>query len=70
MNRFTKKQQKDETNIIYKKMWMHPGEYIAEVECSQVLKAGDSIMVQMVAYEPETYHSEGVARIACDVAEE
>lgn len=48
---------------------LHPGEYIDKVECMKKLAAGDTVMVQTVAYEPGTYHSEGVARIACEVAE-
>lgn len=49
---------------------LHPGEYIGEVECNKKLAAGASVMVQTVAFEPETYHSEGVARITCEVAGE
>lgn len=49
---------------------LHPGEYIGEVECEKKLTAGESVMIQTVAYEPETYHSEGVARITCEVAGE
>ena len=49
---------------------LHPGEYIGEVECNRKLAAGDTIMIQTIAYEPETYHSEGVARITCEVAGE
>lgn len=49
---------------------LYPGEYIGEVECDKKLIAGESVMIQTVAYEPETYHSEGVARITCEVAVE
>lgn len=49
---------------------LYPGEYIEEVECDQKLAAGETVMIQTVAYEPETYHSEGVARITCEVAGE
>lgn len=48
---------------------LHPGEYIGEVKCDEKLAAGETVMIQTVAYEPDTYHSEGVARITCEVAE-
>lgn len=49
---------------------LYPGEYIGEVECDRRLAAGENVTIQTVAYEPETYHSEGVARITCEVAGE
>ncbi len=39
-----------------------------EVECERGLSSGEKITLQIVAYEPETYHSEGVAKIVCEVA--
>lgn len=48
---------------------LYPGEYIGEVKCNQKLDAGENVMIQIIAYEPETYHSEGVARITCEIAE-
>lgn len=47
---------------------LYPGEYLAEVECERGLTSGEKITLQIIAYEPETYHSEGVARIVCEVA--
>lgn len=47
---------------------LYPGEYLAEVECERGLAPGEKVTIQIVAYEPETYHSEGVARIVCEVA--
>lgn len=47
---------------------LYPGEYIGDVKCNQRLAAGDNVMIQIIAYEPETYHSEGVARITCEIA--
>lgn len=47
---------------------LHPGEYVGEVECDKKLTAGENVTIQIVAYEPETYHSEGVARITCEIA--
>lgn len=49
---------------------LYPGEYLSEVKCSQGLTPGDTVTIQIVAYEPDTYHSEGVARINCEVAGE
>lgn len=49
---------------------LHPGEYIGEVECEKSLSAGDTVTIQTIAYEPETYHSEGVAKISCEVSGE
>lgn len=49
---------------------LYPGEYIEGVKCEKKLIAGETVMIQTVAYEPETYHSEGVARITCEVAGE
>lgn len=47
---------------------LHQGEYVESVECDQKLSEGENVEIQIVAYEPETYHSEGVARITCQVA--
>lgn len=47
---------------------LYPGEYLREVECTQGLAPGGKVTIQIIAYEPETYHSEGVARIICEVA--
>ncbi len=44
-----------------------PNEYVEEVTCSKVLSAGDKILIKVLAYEPDTYHSEGVAQISATV---
>lgn len=49
---------------------LYPGEYIGEVACDRKPDAAEPVMVQIIAYEPETYHSEGVARITCEIAGE
>ena len=49
---------------------LYPGEYLEGVECAQSLAPGGKVTIQIIAYEPETYHSEGVARIICEVAGE
>lgn len=50
-----------QTGILYQ------GEYVAQVPCEKTVSAGDTVMLHIIAYEPETYHSEGVARISCQV---
>lgn len=47
---------------------LYPGEYLGEVACEKGLAPGGAVTIQIVAYEPETYHSEGVAKIICEVA--
>lgn len=42
----------------------YPGEYVAQVPCHTKLTAGEKILVQILAYEPDTYHSEGVAQFS------
>lgn len=49
---------------------LYPGEYLGEIECERGIAPGEKITIQIVAYEPETYHSEGVAKIICEVAGE
>ncbi|MDE6252996.1 MAG: hypothetical protein K2M78_10235 [Lachnospiraceae bacterium] len=56
--------------LIAKSGMLYAGEYLANLPCDTVLQAGDTILVQIAAYEPQTYHSEGVARISCQVAAE
>lgn len=57
-----------EDQLIAKSGILYQGEYLADLPCDTSLQAEDEILVQIVAYEPETYHSEGVARISCKTA--
>ncbi len=50
-----------ETGIFYQ------GEYVGDVACSRQLLANEKILIKVLAYEPETYHSEGVAQISAAV---
>ncbi len=50
-----------ETGIFY------PEEYVEAVACSRKLSANDKILIKVLAYEPDTYHSEGVAQISAAV---
>jgi len=42
-------------------------EYVEAVSCSRVLSEDDKILIKVLAYEPDTYHSEGVAQISAAV---
>ena len=42
----------------------YPNEYVEKISCSKNLSAGDNILNKVMAYEPDTYHSEGVAQIS------
>ncbi len=44
-----------------------PNEYVEDVPCSRALSANDKILIKVLAYEPDTYHSEGVAQISAAV---
>lgn len=47
---------------------LHPGECLEGIPCQKVLTDGEEVLVQIISYEPDTYHSEGVARVACKVS--
>ena len=51
-----------ETGIFYQ------DEYVEAVACSRELSANDKILIRVLAYEPDTYHSEGVAQISAAIA--
>ncbi|MGN0353295.1 MAG: hypothetical protein ACI4ES_16765 [Roseburia sp.] len=48
---------------------LYPGEYMEKIDCSKSLTAGDSILVKTLAYSPDTFHSEGVAQISCELTQ-
>lgn len=50
-----------ETGIFY------PDEYVEDISCRRKLSANDKILIKVLAYEPDTYHSEGVAQIIAAV---
>ncbi len=54
--------------LIAKSGMLYQGEYLADLPCDVSLQAEDEFLVHIVAYEPETYHSEGIARISCKTA--
>ncbi len=53
-----------ETGIFY------PDEYVEATPCSKKLSTDDKILIKVLAYEPDTYHSEGVAQISAAVTAE
>lgn len=56
-------------NMIGESGILYPGEYVEKVNCSKSLVAGESILVKTLAYSPETFHSEGVAQISCELTQ-
>ena len=46
----------------------YPNEYVESVACSRELSAEDKVLIKVMAYEPETYHSEGAAQISVAVS--
>ena len=47
-----------------------PGEYVQSVTLDTVPKAGASIVLKIMAYEPETYYSAGVVTLNTTISEE
>ncbi len=50
--------------LIAKTGIFYPNEYVEKILCSKELSADDKILIKVLAYEPDTYHSEGVAKIS------
>lgn len=50
-------EQIGETGIFY------PNEYVESIVCSKKLSPNDKVLTRIMAYEPDTYHSEGVVQI-------
>lgn len=57
-----------EDKLIAKTGIFYPNEYVEGIPCSKELSANDKILIKILAYEPDTYHSEGVAQITTVVA--
>lgn len=49
---------------------LRQGEYAESISCNKTLMSGEEVLVQIAAYEPDTYHSQGVARVVCEVTTE
>ncbi len=59
-----------EDELIAKTGIFYQDEYVEAIACSRKLSANDKLFVKVLAYEPDTYHSEGVAQISTIVAGE
>lgn len=46
---------------------LKPGEYVTSVELNKTLKQGDNIKLKIMAYQPETYYSEGAVALSTSV---
>ncbi len=53
-----------ETGVFY------PNEYVKDIPCSKKLSTDDKVLIKILAYEPDTYYSEGVAQILAAVTAE
>lgn len=47
-----------------------PGEYVQSVELDTVPKAGTPIVLKIMAYQPDTYYSEGAVSLNTTISEE
>ena len=47
-----------------------PGEYVQSVELDTVPKAGTPIVLKIMAYQPDTYYSEGAVSLNTAISEE
>lgn len=47
-----------------------PGEYVQSVSLKKVPKAGTDIVLKVMAYEPDTYYSEGSVSLNTTISEE
>ena len=47
-----------------------PGEYVQSVELDNVPKAGKPIVLKIMAYQPDTYYSEGAVSLNTTISEE
>ena len=47
-----------------------PGEYVQSVELDRVPKVGTPIVLKIMAYQPDTYYSEGAVSLNTTISEE
>ena len=55
-------------NILGETGLVRPGEYVQFVELDNVPKAGTPIVLKIMAYQPDTYYSEGAVSLSTKVA--
>lgn len=56
-------------NILGETGLIKPGEYVQSVTLDTVPKAGTTIALKLMSYQPETYYSEGAATLTTTVSE-
>lgn len=49
---------------------VRPGEYVQSVELDTVPKTGTPIVLKIMAYQPDTYYSEGAVSLNTTISEE
>lgn len=57
-----------EGNILGETGLIKPGEYVQSVPLSSTPKSGTKIILKLMAYEPETYHSAGAASLETTIS--
>ena len=57
-------------NILGETGLVRPGEYVQFVELDNVPKAGTPIVLKIMAYQPDTYYSEGAVSLNTAISEE
>lgn len=56
-------------NLLGETGLIRPGEYVRQVPLRAVPEPGDPLVLKVMAYEPETYHSQGSVTVNTHVAE-
>lgn len=56
-------------NILGETGLIQPGEYVQSITLTEVLKAGNQIGLKIMAYQPDTYYSEGSATLNTTISE-
>ena len=57
-------------NILGETGIIKPGEYVQSVELDTIPKTGTSIVLKIMAYQPDTYYSEGAVSLNTTISEE
>lgn len=57
-------------NVLGQTGILRPGEYVRQVPLAEVPEAGTPIILKVMAYEPETYHSAGALNLNTVIAPE
>ena len=57
-------------NILGETGLVRPGEYVQSVELDTIPKTGTPIVLKIMAYQPDTYYSEGAVSLNTAISEE